>query len=178
MHRVFDISLIGHAEPFRLHDDAYELLRGYLDSARARLSDDPDQAEVIGDLERSIGEKLAPRLGADKRVIDLDDVTAVLQEVGAVDTGTTETAAAVGQRPRRRRMYRIREGQEWAGVCTGLAAYAELEPNQVRWIFVGLGLVTVGLFLLVYLAAVFILPVASTREEYFAAMRARDQEAR
>ncbi|MGZ8481140.1 MAG: PspC domain-containing protein, partial [Candidatus Limnocylindria bacterium] len=136
---------------------------------------DPDEAEVIGDLERSIGEKLASRLSADKRVIDRADVGAVLQEIGAVDTGSSEAAATDGHRPRRRRLYRIREGQEWAGVCTGLAAYAELDANVVRWIFVGLGLVTAGVFLLVYLVAMFVLPVVSTREEYFAAMRARDE---
>lgn len=175
MHKVIDISLAGIPEPIRLHDDAYQLLNGYLERARARLTDDPDQAEVIGDLERSIGEKLAQRLSADKRVIDLADVGAVLQEIGVVDTGSTEPGTPVGQRPRRRRLYRIREGQEWAGVCTGLAAYAELEPNAVRWVFVGLGLVTVGLFLFVYLVAMFVLPVVSTREEYFAALQARDE---
>lgn len=175
MHTVIDISLTGLAEPFRLHEDAYELLRGYLDSARARLSDDPDEAEVIGDLERSIGEKLASRLSADKRVIDRADVGAVLQQIGAVDTGSSAPTATDGHRPRRRRLYRIREGQEWAGVCTGLAAYAELDPNVVRWIFVGLAFFTAGVFLLVYLVAMFVMPVVSTREEYFAAMRVRDE---
>jgi len=45
MHRVIDISLTGHADPFRLHDDAYELLRGYLDSARSRLGQAGRQGE-------------------------------------------------------------------------------------------------------------------------------------
>ena len=172
MQRVIDISLTGLAEPFRLHEDAYELLRGYLDSARRRLIDDPDQSEVIGDLERSIGEKLGSRLSAGKRVVDLADLKTVLGEIGAVDTGNAEPTPTAVHRPRRRRLYRINEGKEWAGVCTGLAAYAELTPDMVRWIFVGLALVTAGAFLLVYLVAVFTLPIASTREEYFAAMRA------
>jgi len=175
MHKVIDLSLTGHPDPYRLHEDAFEMLQQYLESARARLSGDPDQSEVIGDLEQSIGEKLAARQRAGKPVLDAADVGAVLEEVGAVDTDGGELAAATGQRPRRRRLYRIREGQEWAGVCTGLAAYAELNVNVVRWIFVGLGLVTVGLFLLVYLVAMFVLPVVSTREEYFAALQAQDE---
>ena len=175
MHRVIDISLTGHPEPFRVHDDAFELLRQYLERARARLAGDPDHAEVIGDLERSIGEKLVARQRAGKPVLDAADVSAILEEIGTVDAGSPESVAPPAPRTRgRRRLYRIREGQEWAGVCTGLAAYAELEVNVVRWVFVGLGLLTIGLFLLVYVVAMFVLPVVSTREEYEAALLARD----
>jgi phage shock protein C len=170
MHRVIDISLSGHSAPFRLHDDAYEQLRAYLDRARAGLTDDTDQAEVIDDLERSIGEKLVDRLGAEKTVIDSADVSAVLEAVGAVDAAPgVEPTATPPDRPRRRRLMRIREGQEWAGVCTGLAAYAELDANVVRWIFVFLAIVTAGIFLLVYIAAMFILPVVPTRAAFAAA---------
>ncbi len=171
MHRVIDISLTGHPDPFRVHDDAFELLRQYLDRARARLAEDPDDAEVIGDIERSIGDKLAERQQAGARVFDRETVSAVLEEVGAVDTGSEEPAAAARPPVRvRRRLYRIREGQQWAGVCTGLAAYAEIDVNAVRWIFVLLGILTAGVFLLVYLVAMFVLPVVSTRQEYLAAM--------
>ena len=176
MHRVIDISLTGHREPFRVHDDAFELLRQYLERARARMAGDPDHAEVIGDLERSIGEKLAARQPDGTNVLDAADVTAVLEEIGAVEAGTTEptpvTAPPTGGR---RRLYRITEGQEWAGICTGLAAYAELDVNHVRWVFVGLGLVTVGLFLLVYVVAMFVLPVVPTREAFAAAQGAGDR---
>ena len=34
MQKVVDISLNGHPDPFRLHEDAYELLNRYLDGAR------------------------------------------------------------------------------------------------------------------------------------------------
>ena len=47
-------------------------------------------------------------------------------------------------------------------MCTGLAAYAQLDVKVVRWVFVGLGLVTVGLFLFVYVVAMFVLPVVPT----------------
>lgn len=176
MQKVVDVSLSGHAEPYRLHEDAYDALRRYLERAGARLRDDPDRAEVIGDLERSIGERLTNLVRSGTGVIDAVAINAILEEVGAVDTEGGEPVAAPVDRPRaRRRLYRIREGQEWAGVCTGLAAYAELEVNVVRWVFVGLGLVTVGLFLLVYVVAMFVLPVVATREEYLAVQPARDE---
>jgi len=176
MHRVVDISLLGHPEPYRLHEDAYAELSRYLERARARLATDPDSEEVIGDLERSIGEKLTARLSSSKRVVDAADVHAVLEEVGTVDVDADEPAAAqpptrvTAGRPARRRLYRIREGESLAGVCQGLAAYSDINVSTVRWIFVFLGLVTAGVFFLVYIAMMFILPVVQTREDYLAAL--------
>lgn len=119
MHRVIEISLTGHADPYRLDEEAFELLRHYLERARSRLSGDPDHAEVIGDLERAVGDKLAalPRTG--KSVVDVADVNAVLEEIGAVDVESGEPPVVPGSRGRvRRRLYRITEGQKWAGICT------------------------------------------------------------
>jgi phage shock protein C len=179
MHRVIDISLTGHTAPFRLHDDAYERLRQYMDRARARLADDPDQPEVVGDLERSIGDKLSSRLGPSKLVIDDADVSAVLDQIGTVEPGDARpaapAAATVEPAPGgRRRLYRIREGQQLAGICTGLAAYAELDVTLVRWVFVLLGLITAGVFFLVYVIAMFIIPVLPTREAFTAAQTSRN----
>ena len=49
-----------------------------------------------------------------------------------------------------------------AGVCTGLAAYAEIDVAWVRTLFVFATILTAGIFLLVYVALAFILPVAAT----------------
>lgn len=175
MHRVIDISLSGHPDPYRLHEDAYATLTRYLERARSRLTDDPDREEVIGDLELSIGEKLRSRLSPDKQAIDVSDIHAILEEVGAVDIGAGEpTPVPSGRRRGRRRLYRIREGEELAGVCQGLAAYSDIKVNTVRWIFVLLAIVTVGVFVFVYIAMMFILPVVQTREEYLAALEAHD----
>ena len=172
MNKVIDVSLNGHADPFRLHDDAYDLLNGYLEGARSRLRDDPDHAEVIGDLERSIGEKLSARLSVEKRVIAIADVSAVLDEIGAVDTGGSDRTPSVAQRTGRRRLFRVREGQQLAGVCAGLALYSDIDVAWVRTIFVLLAIFTAGVFLLVYVLAMFLLPVVATRQEYFAAQDA------
>lgn len=174
MHTVIDISLSGHAAPLRLHDDAYEHLRMYLDRARSGLIDDTDQAEVIDDLERSIGDKLTSRLSVNKQVIDASDVRAVLEEVGAVESDTVPrpTPAVPEARPTRRRLFRITEGQQWAGVCTGLAAYAQVDVNAVRWIFVLLGILTAGALLLAYVVAMFVIPVVPTQAAFVAAQHA------
>jgi phage shock protein PspC (stress-responsive transcriptional regulator) len=171
MEKTTVIGLTGHAEQFRLDEDAYGRLERYLDRAAARLHDDPDRAEVIGDLERSIGDKLVARLGADDRLVTAADIDAVLEQIGTVDTGRDAGTDERSPRPRGRRLVRIREGQEFAGVCTGLAAYSEIDVAWVRTIFVFATLVTAGLFLVVYIALAFILPVTPTREQYYAERR-------
>ena len=171
MHTVINIDLVGHPNPYRLHEDAYDALSGYLDHARSRLADDPDQAEVMSDLERSIGAKLTDRLGSDDRIVTVEDVTVVLGEVGLVGADDGQPTAAIVDRPRRRRLYRIREGQQIAGVCTGLAAYSEIRIDWIRTIFLLLAVVSAGLFILVYFVIAFVLPVVPTREAWIAQMK-------
>ncbi len=170
MNKVIIIDLVGQADPYRLHEDAYDALRRYLDHARSRLADDPDQTEVMGDLERSIGAKLTDRLGSDDRILTGEDVTVVLDEVGPVGAENGQPTSGVADRIRRRRLYRIRQGQQIAGICTGLAAYSEIRIDWIRTIFLLLAVVSVGLFVIVYFIMAFLLPVVSTREAWIAQM--------
>jgi phage shock protein PspC (stress-responsive transcriptional regulator) len=79
-------------------------------------------------------------------------------------------APAGGRRPRVRRLYQIREGQQIAGVCKGLSAYSDIRADWVRTIFFFLGLVTFGAFLVVYGVMAFVRPIADTKAEWLALM--------
>jgi len=166
MDKTISVGLSGHDQQFRMEQGAYDSLVRYLERAEGRLQDDPDRAEVLRDLERSIGDRLAALPGTGDRLVTADEIEEVLDEVGAVDTGRADEHEGVppaGQ-PRRRRLTRIREGQQIAGVCTGLAAYSEIRVDWVRTIFVLAALVTAGLFVIVYIAMAFILPVVEAPE--------------
>jgi phage shock protein C len=173
MNKVNLISLSGDSQQYSLDEGAYELLCQYLERSRVRLREDPDKDEVIRDLERSIGEKFANLLRAGQRLLTSADVEAAIAQVGTVETGTAEPAFASPISPPRRRLYRLREGQKIAGVCTGLAAYAYIDVALVRTIFALLAVFTGGFFVLIYVAAMFILPIAQMPEEYAAAHGAR-----
>ena len=103
-------------------------------------------------------------LGSDDRLVTAADIDGVLEEIGAVDTGHDQETEEAGPHPRARRLQRIRQGQQLAGVCNGLAAYAELRVDWVRTFFLLATVFTAGIFGLVYVALAFILPVAATRE--------------
>lgn len=164
MDKTIAISLTGHITQFRLSEAAYDRLSGYLQRAAARLQGDPDRAEVLGDFERSVGDKLAALVGPTDRLISAADIEAVLAEIGVVETGRDPESPEAAGKPRRRRLQRIHEGKEIAGVCTGLAAYAEIDVDWVRTVFILGTLVTAGILGIVYIALVLILPIAEKRE--------------
>ena len=163
MDKTIMIGLTGHIEQYRLDQDAYDRLSRYLDRAASRLADDPDRADVVGDLERSIGDRLAASVGSSDRVVTAADIEGILDDIGAVDTGRAPAPDEDDAPPLHRRLVRIRQGQQLAGVCNGLATYSEIRVDWVRTLFVLATLLTAGLFALVYIALAFILPVEETR---------------
>lgn len=164
MDKTVVIGLNGHAAQFRLEGDGYDLLSQYLERAAARLPADADRAEVLGDLERSVGDKLVALLGSQDRAITAGDMEGILDEIGGFD-GEDDQATRKGLiPPRLRRLHRIRAGQQLAGVCAGLSAYADLDVGWVRLGFMVATALTLGLAALVYIALAFVLPISDTAD--------------
>src|SRR5450755_261508 len=164
MDKTVVLSLNGHAGQFRLAGDGYDLLSQYLDRAAARLPADSDRAEVLGDLERSVGDKLVAKLGSEDRIVSAADIEAILEEIGGFE-GEDEPRTDEGLIPRRlRRLHRIRAGKRIAGVCTGLAAYADIDLTWVRTGFVIGTVFTAGILAVVYVVLAFVLPITPTSE--------------
>jgi phage shock protein C len=163
MQRTMLITLTGHLEPYRLDEAAYARLSGYLDRAARRLQADPDREEIVGDLERSVGDRLSAGVGEADRIVTAAEMDAILEDIGAVDTGTGADRWGIPEPPpAKRRLTRIKEGQEIAGVCTGIAAYTEIRVDWVRWTVVLATIFSGGLFMLVYIALAVVLPVVPT----------------
>ena len=178
MNKVTTVNLNGRA--FQVEEQAYDLLRAYLDEAARLLADDPDCREILADLEQAIGDKGARCLGAGKNVLGEADMKRILAEMGPVETGEPATGAAsagpaqeAGTAAREtsgpKRLYLVREGEMIAGVCNGLAAYFGVDPTIVRLVFIVLLLMSGGLIAIAYLVLMFVVPVAKTAEERAAA---------
>jgi phage shock protein PspC (stress-responsive transcriptional regulator) len=88
---------------------------------------------------------------------------------GGAGSGAGAQGGAGQAGPAPKRLYQIREGAMISGVCNGIAAYFGFDVSVVRVIFVVLALLTWGLWALVYIALMFIIPYASTSEERAAA---------
>lgn len=176
MQKVVSISLNGNS--YQLEEPGYEQLRTYLERAEARLKDSPDRAEVMGDLEQAISEKCRATLSPHKTVVNTNEVERIISEMGPVEApdgepaaGTAGAASAAplssGPTPRKR-LFKIREGAMWGGVCNGLAAYMGLD---VTWVRIGTVVITIftGITVFIYLAMLIIVPYAETAEDRAAA---------
>jgi phage shock protein PspC (stress-responsive transcriptional regulator) len=178
MQKVVSISLNGIA--YQLEEPGYNQLRVYLERAEARLADSPDRTEVMNDLEQAIGEKCARVLSPHKTVVNEAEVAKILEEMGPVESAEEKAAGAgaegapesasphVGTQPRKR-LFNIREGAMWAGVCNGIAAYINVDVTWVRIAFALITIFSWGGMILVYIALAFIVPTANTPEDRAAA---------
>ncbi len=183
MQKVITINLNGNA--YQLDESGYDALRVYLEHAETQLAGNPDNAEIIGDLEQSIAEKCLRFLGPGKSVVAAVEVEQILRDIGPVDAGSASQPSAQQQPPRSdsgpqaahpKRLYQIREGAMLSGVCNGLAAYFNLDPTIVRVAFVIGAVVETALTndppwisVLFYVLLVFVVPYAKTSEQLAAA---------
>lgn len=180
MNTVIIINLNGNA--FHLEESGFASLRAYLERAQAQLKDNPDKAEIMADLEQAIADKCAHFLRPHKNVIASAEIDEVLKEMGPVQSDSGADAGATASTPPNeeakssgpaasapKRLYQIREGAMISGVCTGLAAYLNVDVTIVRVAFVLLALLTTGVWILVYLGMMLAVPFANTDEEHAAA---------
>jgi phage shock protein PspC (stress-responsive transcriptional regulator) len=180
MQKVVTISLNGIA--YQLEEPGYDQLRAYLERAAARLADSPDRSEVMADLEQAVGEKCRAVLGQHKTVVNTSEVERIIQEMGPVESADEKASGAAGATgpgagagaqghapPPRKRLFQIREGAMWMGVCNGIAAYLNVDVTWVRIAFVLLTIFSSGIWLVVYLVLMFVVPVANTPEDRAAA---------
>lgn len=174
MNKVVNVQLGGRA--YQLEESAYDALRVYLNDAEAKLAGNPDKEEIVKDLEQAIGGKCDAYLSAHKTVVLLADIEAVLVEMGPVDTSgegnaagsnaDSKEAGAGESASAHRRLYQIRDGSIIAGVCTGLAAYFNVDVLLVRILFVVFTIVTHGAGVALYILLVIFIPHARTAKEY------------
>jgi phage shock protein PspC (stress-responsive transcriptional regulator) len=182
MNKVIIINLNGNA--YQLEENGYEALRAYLDAAGRRLASNPDREEIVADIEQAIADKFRGVLGASKTVVSTKEVERVIEEMGPVQDASApeDSGAAAGPAPAAgggqpsagagaatpKRLYKIREGAMIGGVCTGLAAYLNIDVTIVRIVFALLGFFY-GAGILAYVLMMIILPPANTSAEKSAA---------
>ncbi len=160
MQKVVTISLNGIA--YQLEEPGYNQLRTYLERAESRLKDSPDRAEVMADLEQAVGEKCRAVLGPHKTVVNTSEVERIIEEMGPVESADEKekaaaaaaasgaTASGAGDStpsdlpPPRKRLFQIREGAMWMGVCNGIAAYLNVDVTWVRIAFILLTIFSSG----------------------------------
>ncbi|MBR4756283.1 MAG: PspC domain-containing protein [Bacteroidales bacterium] len=178
MKKVVNASIGGRS--FAIDEDAYNRLSIYFDHFKARLNKDTQTAgeEVMADLESRIAELFDQGIGgASYRVVDYDLVSKVVNQLGMPDGSAEpyESSYQEGARQaggpdfsysgdkgeEKKRLFRDPDSKVVGGVCSGLAAFLNIDITIVR-IIILLAILLWGSGLVVYLVLWLVVPLAKT----------------
>ena len=139
MKKTFSVNLGNRV--FNIDEDAYLLLKGYLDRIEAYFAGETDREDIMSDIESRISELFSENLGIGKEVITLKDVEKVISIMGDPQeiSGNGEKHEKSYERTyysRTRRLYRDPDDRVFGGVSSGLGAYLGIDPVIVRILFV------------------------------------------
>lgn len=157
MEKTTHISLASMS--FQLTETAFEKLRAYLESLRAHFRDDAD--EIMRDIESRVAEKF---ISAKKEIIGLEEVTAVIEEIGSPSQFDDEDELRETPRTARKKLYRDVDGAILGGVAAGIAAYFSIDPIIPRLLFL-LSIFFGGTGILLYVILWLIIPEAKTASQ-------------
>lgn len=133
MHKALSISLSGMV--FAIEENAYHQLELYLKQVKSHFANNPDQEEIIADIENSIANKFTAQLSSAKQVITLTNIEDVIKELGMpndFDDKEEDTKELVIENQSKKKLFRDEKAGVIGGVCAGLAMYFGIDVVWVR----------------------------------------------
>lgn len=162
------ISINLNRQIFNLDVDAFSKLDTYLSDIKTYF-EDKESLEVIDDIESRIAEKFSEILGKTKKVIQIEDVKQVINDMGSVSdiTGETETDSEPETQKVKKKLFRDSESKILTGVAAGYSWYFGIKSIYIRLIFLILFFnpSTSWLAIVTYLASWLIIPEAKNSWE-------------
>ncbi len=165
MKKVININFQGQV--IAIEEDAYEVLKLYIDSLKVYFSREEDGDEIVNDIECRIAELFGNRLKHGIPCITVEDVESIIASIGrprdfdadyeevsretSRDQGEGRSTrgesreGTKGEEPRK--LYRNSSDKIIGGVCSGLAHFLKVDPVWIRLLFV----ILFGVFFWVYL---------------------------
>ncbi|MBI9069909.1 MAG: PspC domain-containing protein [Salinivirgaceae bacterium] len=152
---------------FHIDDEAYEILKTYLQAIEKQFINETEKKDIIQDIEARIAELFAERINRNKDLVSVDDVNAVISIMGEPhdfieeDENQKSTSGTSYKRTSAsKRMYRNPDDRLLGGVCGGLGAYFQTDSWIFRVIFILLFFLFFGgiIYLILWIA----IPEATT----------------
>src|ERR1044071_7426638 len=180
MKKIININLSGRVIP--IEDSAYEKLQAYIESLRKYFVNEEGRDEIINDIEGRIAELMSEKVRKGADCITDEDVNEIANSMGRPEdfegeevreqtfTSSTTTSASSSQQqktyteapPKQKRgLYRDTSDKFIGGVCSGIAAYLNVDPAIVRILF---AIITFGGFGLGFLAYIILWIVLPAKE--------------
>ncbi len=159
---------------FHIEEDAFGVLKRYLDAIKSRFSNINGSQEIVEDIEARIAEMLQEKLDGKKQVINDKDVDDIINQMGRPEdigneeetTNSTsqnqEYTSSGEQSYTTKRLYRNVDDRILGGVCSGLTAYFGIgEPLWLRLAFL-LSFIFFGSGFILYIILWIAMPEAKT----------------
>ena len=168
MNKTVTVNLGGTV--FHIDDNAYESLIKYLNAIKSHFTTDQGRDEIMQDIESRIGEMFRDRMKDGRQVITLHDVNEVTTIMGKPEefvgedeksSFAPESHEAVPAGKLKKRFFRDPDEKFVGGVCSGIAAYFDIDPVWIRLIFAS-GLIFYGTGFWIYILLWIIIPEAKT----------------
>lgn len=163
MRKIIDVN-IGKVN-FVIEDDAYFRLKDYLNLFEQTLKNEQDVHEVMEDVENRIAEIFLKEKKYPEQVIDDRMVQNVIDILGDIETSQSGGKAYGVEKEFERgekRLMRNPDDKMIAGICSGLAAYFDIDTTLVRILFVLSLFLFIGTTFFIYLILWFVMPKAIT----------------
>jgi phage shock protein PspC (stress-responsive transcriptional regulator) len=174
MKKIININLSGRVIP--IEDSAYEKLQEYIESLRRYFAHEEGRDEIINDIESRIAELMSEKVRKGADSITDADVNEIANSMGRPEdfegeeikeqsyssASTAQQFAQTEAPPKvKRGLYRDTSDKFIGGVCSGIAAYLNVDPAIVRILF---AIITFGGFGLGFLAYIILWIVLPARD--------------
>ena len=175
MKKTITINISGLV--FNIEEDAYALLKNYLESIGNKFNNLAERQEIIEDIEARIAELFSEKLNRSKEVINEQDVEAVKIVMGSPDNFEEDDSTEYSQektepksqtKKKNKKFYRDTDNSVLGGVCAGTANYFNWDVALVRVIFL-LSVIFLGTGVLIYILFWIATPEAKSTSEKLAA---------
>jgi len=182
MKKTLTINLGGLV--FNIDDDAFVVLKGYLDTIKGYFDNSEGRDEIMTDIESRIAEMLQEKMHGGKEVVNTNDINDVISVMGQPEdyisedemedaTHTSHSAKSGSyqnqkrQTYTKRRLFRDTDDNMIGGVASGIGYYFGIDPLWIRLLFV------IAFFAglsggLIYIILWIIMPEARTSSEKLA----------
>ena len=155
MKKVININFQGRVVP--IEETSYDLLKQYTDSLRNYFANEEGRDEIINDIESRISELFQERIKNGATCITDDDINGIINNIGRpqdladADSASTDSSYTNKSQDTKgeyqqtaftsgKKLYRDANNKILGGVCSGIAAYFNIEPIIVRLVFVFSGI--------------------------------------
>lgn len=187
MNKTISINLGGIF--FVVNENAYAILKQYIEALEKKYANARDGKEIVNDIESRMAELFTQKMGNVRNVVELNDVNYVMQTLGRPEdfdnaeedefvdnnngksnSNQQQNASSGSQGTSSKRLYRNPDDKVIMGVASGLSAYLGInDPVWLRIILVLLGFVIPGVstsfVVMAYILLGVIVPEAKTTAE-------------